>query len=53
MKYLVAVKYKNSNNLKNSHEVHEFDSKKDRDLFVHDIKPVALEIKMSELEDKI
>tara|TARA_Y100001963_G_C6651422_1_gene385898 strand:- start:342 stop:503 length:162 start_codon:yes stop_codon:yes gene_type:complete len=52
MKYIVAVKYKNSTNLKHSHEVFEFDSLKDRDLFINDIKPVSRDIMLSQIEDE-
>jgi hypothetical protein len=53
LKYIVAVKYKNSENLKHNVEIFEFDSELDRKLFIHDIKPIALDISTSELEDKI
>ena len=51
MKYIVAVKYKNSATLKHESEIFEFDSKLDRDLFINDIKPVAKDIVMSEIEE--
>ena len=51
MKYLVAVKYKNSKTLKHEHEIFEFKNIKDRDLFIHDIKPIAKDIALSEVED--
>ncbi len=53
MKYIVAVKYKNSENLKHNVEIFEFDNELDRKLFIHDVKPIALDISTSELEDKI
>ena len=51
MKYLVAVRYKNSVNLKHESEIFEFKTKKDRDLFINDIKPVAEDIALSEIEE--
>ena len=53
MKYLVAVKYKNSKTLKHEHEIFEFNTTRDRDLFINDISPMAKDIALSEIEDKI
>ena len=51
MKYLVAVKYKNSETLKHKHEIFEFKTTRDRDLFINDIKPVAKDIALSQIEE--
>ena len=51
MKYLVAVRYKKSASLKHEHEIFEFKAIKDRDLFINDIKPVAVDIALSEIEE--
>ena len=51
MKYLVAVRYKNSANLKHENEIFEFKTTRDRDLFVNDIKPVAKDMIFSQIEE--
>tara|TARA_Y100000310_G_scaffold339816_1_gene433683 strand:- start:1270 stop:1431 length:162 start_codon:yes stop_codon:yes gene_type:complete len=51
MKYIVAVKYKSSKTYKYEHEIFEFNTKRDRDLFINDIQPVAKDIALSQIED--
>ena len=50
-KYLVTVEYKPTATMKHRSEVFEFDNTKDRDLFIHDIKPAVKEVLMSEIEE--
>ena len=45
MKFIVAVKYKFNT------EIFEFDSEEARNAFVSDVRPVALDIALSQIED--
>ena len=50
MKYIVAVRYLDSETYKLESEIFEFKNMTDRDLFINDIKPVAKEIALSQIE---
>ena len=51
MKYIVAVKYRDSKTYKSESEIFEFKTMKDRNLFINDIKPVVIEIALSQIEN--
>ena len=51
MKYIVAVKYLDSETYKVESEIFEFKTIIDRALFINDIKPVAKEIALSQIEE--
>ena len=54
MKYLVAVKYRvseDSEDLLYKTELFEFDSKKDRGEFINEIKHIAHDIALSQVEE--
>ena len=51
MKYLVAVKYDKSDSNTNKSEIFEFNSLKNRDLFLDDIKSIAKDIALSQVEE--
>ena len=54
MKYIVAVKYKVSEDAEDllfQTELFEFDSKKDRSEFINEIKHLAKDIALSQIEE--
>ena len=54
MKYIVAVKYRvseDSEDLLFQTELFEFNSKKDRSEFINDIKHIAQDIALSQMEE--
>ena len=54
MKYIVAVKYRvseDSEDLLYKTELFEFDSKKDRGEFINEIKHIAHDIALSQVEE--
>ena len=52
MKYLVAVKYLDSETYKIESEVFEFKKEKDREEFINEVKPIVREIALSQVEEK-
>ena len=51
MKYIVAVKYRDSEDLFFETELFEFNSKKDRSKFINEIKHIAHDIALSQIEE--
>ena len=51
MKYIVAVKYKDPEDLSYKTEIFEFNSEEDRSEFVNDIKGTAEEIAFSQIDE--
>tara|TARA_Y100000034_G_C6641977_1_gene280650 strand:- start:237 stop:398 length:162 start_codon:yes stop_codon:yes gene_type:complete len=52
MKYIVAVKYRDSSDLLFKTELFEFDSKKGRDDFVKDARHLAEDLAFSQIGEK-
>ena len=51
MKYIVAVKYQDSEDLDYKTEIFEFNSKENRNEFIGDIKHLADDILLSQIEE--
>ena len=51
MKYIVAVKYQDSEDLDYKTEIFEFNSKENRNEFIGDIKHLAKDIALSQIEE--
>ena len=51
MKYIVAVKYKDSEDLFYKTEIFEFNSKENRSKFINEIKHLAKDIALSQIEE--
>ena len=51
MKYIVAVKYKDSEDLFYKTEIFEFNSKENRNEFIGDIRHLAKDIALSQIEE--
>ena len=51
MKYIVAVKYQDSEDLDYKTEIFEFNSKENRSKFINEIKHIAQDIALSQIEE--
>ena len=51
MKYIIAVKYQDSEDLDYETEIFEFNSKENRNEFVGDIRHIAKDIALSQMEE--
>ena len=51
MKYIVAVKYQDLEDLEYETEIFEFNSKKGRNEFIKDVKHISQDIALSQIEE--
>ena len=51
MKYIVAVKYQDLEDLEYETEIFEFNSKENRSKFINEIKHLAKDIALSQIEE--